>query len=51
MEEILHVFSRFHEGGKNINFLTYDSTYAATNRILSFIQQFDAAFGGEEFDK
>lgn len=43
--------SKFHEGGKNVTFLTYDGTYAATDKILAFIQQFDAAFGGEEFDE
>ncbi len=31
--------------------MTYDGTYAATDKILAFIQQFDSAFGGEEFDE
>ena len=31
--------------------MTYDGTYAATDKVLAFIQQFDAAFGGEEFDE
>ena len=37
------------EGGKNITFLTYDGAYGQTDKVLSFIQQFDAAFGGEDF--
>ena len=40
---------KFKEGGKNITFLTYDGTYGATDKVLSFIQQYDAAFGDEEF--
>ena len=43
--------SKFREGGKNVTFMTYDGAYAATDKILAFIQQFDAAFGGEEFDE
>ena len=31
--------------------MTYDGAYAATDKIFAFIQQFDAAFGGEEFDE
>ena len=40
---------KFREGGKNITFLTYDGAYDQTDKVLSFIQQFDAAFGGEDF--
>ncbi|MCO5579897.1 hypothetical protein L7F22_033762 [Adiantum nelumboides] len=40
---------KFHEGGKSITFHTYDGSYDATDKVLSFIQQFDAAFGGEDF--
>ncbi|MCO5611570.1 hypothetical protein L7F22_065823 [Adiantum nelumboides] len=40
---------KFKEGGKNISFLTYDGTFGATNKVLAFIQQFDAAFGNEGF--
>ncbi|MCO5547849.1 hypothetical protein L7F22_001301 [Adiantum nelumboides] len=40
---------KFKEGGKNISFLTYDSTFGATDKVLTFIQQFDAAFGDEGF--
>ena len=40
---------KFKEGGKNVTFLTYDGTYGQTDRVLSFIQQFDSAFGGEDF--
>ena len=39
---------KFKEGGKNITFLTYDGTYGATDQVLSFIQQYDAAFGNNE---
>lgn len=31
-----------------MTFLTYDGTYGQTDRVLSFIQQFDSAFGGED---
>ncbi|MCO5561183.1 hypothetical protein L7F22_014804 [Adiantum nelumboides] len=40
---------KFKEGGKSISFLTYDGTSGATNKVLAFIQQFDAAFGYEGF--
>ncbi|MCO5557304.1 hypothetical protein L7F22_010865 [Adiantum nelumboides] len=40
---------KFKEGGKNVSFLTYDGTFGATNKVLAFIQQFDAAFGDEGF--
>ncbi|MCO5586422.1 hypothetical protein L7F22_040362 [Adiantum nelumboides] len=40
---------KFKEGGKNISFLTYDGIFGATNKVLAFIQQFDAAFGDEGF--
>ncbi|MCO5556699.1 hypothetical protein L7F22_010250 [Adiantum nelumboides] len=40
---------KFKEGGKNISFLTYDDTFGATDKVLAFIQQFDAAFGDEGF--
>ena len=42
---------KFKEGGKNITFLTYDGTYGATDKVLSFIQQYDAAFGDEDFSE
>ncbi|MCO5564612.1 hypothetical protein L7F22_018277 [Adiantum nelumboides] len=42
---------KFKEGGKNISFLTYDGTFGATDKVLAFIQQFDAAFGDEGFTK
>ncbi|MCO5594853.1 hypothetical protein L7F22_048888 [Adiantum nelumboides] len=42
---------KFKEGGKNISFLTYDGTFGATNKVLAFIQQLDAAFGAEAFTK
>ena len=32
-------------------FLCYDGTYGHTDKVLGFIQQFDAAFGGEYFTK
>ena len=37
------------KGGKNLTFLTYDGTYGTTDKVLSFIQQYDAAFKDEEF--
>ncbi|MCO5580332.1 hypothetical protein L7F22_034198 [Adiantum nelumboides] len=40
---------KFKEGGKNTSFLTYDGTFGATDKVLAFIQQFDAAFGDEGF--
>ncbi|MCO5548754.1 hypothetical protein L7F22_002215 [Adiantum nelumboides] len=40
---------KFKEGGKRISFLTYDGTFGATDKVLVFIQQFDAAFGDEGF--
>ncbi|MCO5587568.1 hypothetical protein L7F22_041517 [Adiantum nelumboides] len=40
---------KFKEGRKNISFLTYDGTFGATDKVLAFIQQFDAAFGDEGF--
>ena len=40
---------KFKEGGKSITFQTYDGSYGATDKVLAFIQQFDAAFGGEDF--
>ena len=40
---------KFKEGGKSISFQCYDGSYGATDKVLSFIQQFDAAFGSEEF--
>ncbi|MCO5603933.1 hypothetical protein L7F22_058089 [Adiantum nelumboides] len=42
-------FKKFKEGGKSISFLTYDGTFGATDKVLAFIQQFDAAFGDEGF--
>ncbi|MCO5548855.1 hypothetical protein L7F22_002317 [Adiantum nelumboides] len=40
---------KFREGSKNVPFITYDGTYGAIDKVLAFIQQFDAAFGGEDF--
>ena len=39
----------FNEGGKNITFLSYDGLYGQTDKVLAFVQQFDAVFGGEPF--
>ena len=44
-----HKLKKFKEGGKNITFLTYDGTFGVTDKVLAFIQQFDAAFGDEHF--
>ncbi|MCO5579841.1 hypothetical protein L7F22_033703 [Adiantum nelumboides] len=40
---------KFKEGGKNISFLTYDGTFGAIDKVMAFIEQFDAAFGDEGF--
>ena len=40
---------KFKEGGKNVTFLTYDGSYGQVDKVLNFVQQFDAAFGGENF--
>ena len=32
-------------------FLSYDGTYGKIDKVLAFIQQFDAAFSGERFDE
>ena len=40
---------KFKEGGKNVTFLTYDGSYGQVDKVLNFVQQFDAAFGGEHF--
>ncbi|MCO5587665.1 hypothetical protein L7F22_041616 [Adiantum nelumboides] len=40
---------KFKEGGKSISFLTYNGTFGASDKVLAFIQQFDAAFGDEGF--
>ena len=42
---------KFREGSKNVSFVTYDGTYGAIDKVLAFIQQFDAAFGGERFSE
>ncbi|MCO5548199.1 hypothetical protein L7F22_001656 [Adiantum nelumboides] len=42
---------KFKVGGMNISFLTYDGTFGATDKVLAFIEQFDAAFGDEGFTK
>ncbi len=45
----LDCLKKFKEGGKNISFLTYDGTFGAMDKVLSFIQQFDVAFGDKAF--
>ncbi|MCO5572361.1 hypothetical protein L7F22_026114 [Adiantum nelumboides] len=40
---------KFKEGGKSITFQTFDGSYGHVDKVLTFIQQFDAAFGGEDF--
>ncbi len=39
----------FKEGGKSVTFQTFDGSYGDVDKVLTFIQQFDAAFGGEAF--
>ena len=41
----------FKEGGKNITFLSYDGSYGQIDKVLAFVQQFDATFGGGHFTK
>ncbi|RXY73064.1 hypothetical protein DD581_33755, partial [Klebsiella pneumoniae] len=41
----------FKEGGKKTSFLTYNGIFGATDKVLAYIQQFDAAFGDEGFTK
>ncbi|MCO5581553.1 hypothetical protein L7F22_035441 [Adiantum nelumboides] len=40
---------KFKEGGKNISFLNYDDIFDATDKVLAFIQHFNAPFGDEGF--
>ncbi|MCO5587743.1 hypothetical protein L7F22_041695 [Adiantum nelumboides] len=40
---------KFKEGGKSITFQIFDGSYGHVDKVLTFIQQFDAAFGGEDF--
>ena len=47
-------FCRYHQfkkGGKIITFFTYNGTFGATNKILAFIQQYDATFRDEYLSK
>ena len=44
-------YRKFKEGGKSITFLTYDGKFGDLDKVLAFIQQFDAAFGDENFSK
>ena len=44
-------YSKFKEGAKSITFLTYDGTFGALDKVLAFIQQFDAAFRDENFSE
>lgn len=40
---------KFKEGAKSVTFQTFDGSYGNVDKIPTFIQQFDAAFGGEDF--
>ncbi|MCO5549343.1 hypothetical protein L7F22_002812 [Adiantum nelumboides] len=42
---------KFKEGGKSITFLSFDGTFGNVDKVLGFIQQFDAAFGDENFSE
>ncbi|MCO5607677.1 hypothetical protein L7F22_061875 [Adiantum nelumboides] len=42
---------KFKEGGKRITFLSFDGTFGNIDKVLGFIQQFDAAFGDENFSE
>ena len=37
-------YCKFKEGAKSITFLIYDGTFEAMDKVLGFIQQYDAAF-------
>ena len=43
-------FNRF-RGGKIVTFLSYDGAYGQTDKVLSFIQQFNFLFVGKHFTK
>ena len=34
-----------------MTFLTYNGTYGKMDKVLAFIQHFDTAFGGKNFDE
>ena len=40
---------KIRKGSKNVSFVIYDGTYGAIDKVLAFIQQFDAGFGGKHF--
>ena len=40
---------KFKEGAKSVTFQTFDGSYGNVDKVLTFVQQFDAAFGGEDF--
>ena len=44
-------YRKFKEEGKSITFLTYDGKFGDLDKVLAFIQQFDAAFGVENFSE
>ena len=45
----LRRYRKFKEGAKSISFSTYNGAFGALDKVLAFIQQFDAAFGDENF--
>ncbi|MCO5600158.1 hypothetical protein L7F22_054266 [Adiantum nelumboides] len=49
--KLFNKLKKFKEGGKSISFLTYDGIFGATDKVLAFIQQFDAAFGDKGLTK
>ena len=42
---------KFKKGGKSITFLTYNGKFGDLDKVLAFIQQFDATFGDKNFSK
>ena len=44
-------YRKFKEGAKSITSLTYSGTFGALDKVLAFIQQFDADFGDENFSE
>ena len=48
MEEVKEV-AKVQRRRKDVTFLIHDETYGDTDKVLNFIQQFDAAFEGEPY--
>ena len=42
-------YHKIKQGGKIITFLTYNGTFGSVDKILAFVEQYDAAFQDEDF--